>query len=544
MPYPDDLDDSFGALSALIMHDPSVANGEMLAAVASMLTAAEEQEGGPYRTWLVGPQSAPVWQDIDPAVNGTVYHFLSLVGIRLARLEEYLGGTIKRGLMTSPYYPGSVPVMYFIARSYRGSETPTLAEALAAALRRAETNVLERAMIITSLANLGLKARIPRNAVQAFIKDIVSEGWRPHAFCIDPARGGKTHYAGSSALTAAFCIEALEKVIAPQAAGESSRARQSSVHDKIRRIARTTCNKLPEHIRNAALRVIDKTNDEKITTLAYDFRSVLAKRGKTIPLDLANHLALSNLYGWMAYDIYDDFLDEEGDPALLSAANFFLRELAALYRELDRSIPGSWTLFETTLNAIDNANAWEQANCRVPSHERAVLPRRIPDFGDFGMLAERSIGHALGPLVALMHLGHRAPSREYQAVQKFMKHYIIARQLDDDAHDWPDDLVRGQINAVGAMVLKECGASDGSLRKTMPQLQLQFWKTTIDRVAAIIFENITMARAARASSRLLRGSSFLESALASLERSANRAISQRDEMLTFLKHYQPENGAK
>lgn len=55
LPYPDDLDDTFCALAALYEYNPGLFDGEVMARIATMLTSAEKQEGGPYDMWLVSP---------------------------------------------------------------------------------------------------------------------------------------------------------------------------------------------------------------------------------------------------------------------------------------------------------------------------------------------------------------------------------------------------------------------------------------------------------------------------------------------------------
>jgi len=50
LPYPDDLDDTFCALSALFQYDPNLINGSAMAKIITLLTAMEKKEGGPYRT--------------------------------------------------------------------------------------------------------------------------------------------------------------------------------------------------------------------------------------------------------------------------------------------------------------------------------------------------------------------------------------------------------------------------------------------------------------------------------------------------------------
>ena len=52
-PYPDDLDDTFCALSALFLYNPKLIDGESFSYIVQLLSLLEIQEGGPYRTWLI-----------------------------------------------------------------------------------------------------------------------------------------------------------------------------------------------------------------------------------------------------------------------------------------------------------------------------------------------------------------------------------------------------------------------------------------------------------------------------------------------------------
>ena len=145
-----------------------------------------------------------------------------------------------------------------------------------------------------------------------------------------------------------------------------------------------------------ALAQIDTISDEGITGIAYEFSRILHSSGEMLPSDIVEQLSLANLYGWTAYAIYDDILDNEGDPSLLPCANFFLRELMNTYTTIGKGTPGIRDLFDCTMNTIDEAYAWEQAYCRIATNADDTLPRELPTFGDYRVLADRSIGHAMG----------------------------------------------------------------------------------------------------------------------------------------------------
>jgi hypothetical protein len=550
LPYPDDCDDTFAALAAIARHNGALIDGHALSAIAKILTGREIQEGGPYRTWLIANDAPEKWRDVDPVVNSTIGYFLSLISVRLPQLQKFLDETVRKSQLTSPYYPGIFPAIYFISRFYKscGGESNTasatraaLADIITERLQRDTITTLERAMAISSLINLGrAKDDAAAAAADLLVARLEREGFLPYAFCIDPARDGKRCYAGASALTAAFCAEALALAQARHTifdgtgnAGSTAAAPLPTIHDHLRGLARTACRTLGPDLRAMAIAQIKKTSDEKITTLAYEFHTTLYKKGIFVPPDIVEPLSLANLFGWMAYDIYDDALDGEDGATLIPCANFFLRALTEIYHSLDARATGIPSLFQNTMNRIDNANAWEQRRCRI-----AACP--LPLFGDHETLADRSIGHAMGPLAMVLVAGYDANGKEYKNVELFFRHYLIARQLHDDAHDWAEDLLRGRVNSIGAIVLdsfKEKYSADGEETiAALPKLKKIFWEETIDVAARMIIAHIDAARRARESSPL-SDADFMESALQRLESGARRAITERDDTLMFLEDY-------
>jgi hypothetical protein len=554
LPSPDDCDDTFAALAAIARHNGALINGHAFSAIAKILTGREVQEGGPYRTWLVSDDASAAWQDVDLAVNSTIGYFLSLVSVRLPPLQKFLEEIMHKSQLTSPYYPGIFPVVYFLSRFYKNCGDAGMASATRAALADIITErlqydnitTLERAMTISALINLGYTKKLVLGAAaDLLVARLEREGFLPYAFCIDPARDGKRCYAGASALTAAFCAEALSLAqlhyaISDGAGGVdcATAARAPTIHNHICSLARTACRMLNPDLCTMAIAQIEKTSDEKITTLAYECYEALYKKRILVPPDIVESLSLANLFGWMAYDIYDDALDGEDGATLIPCANFFLRALTEIYHSLGGRAAEIVSLFYSTMNRIDNANAWEQRHCRILAGSDAtpgdILTCPLPSFGDHQTLADRSIGHAMGPLAMLLLAGYDAESKAYKNVESFFRHYLIARQLHDDAHDWADDLLRGRVNSVGVIVLKSFKEkySDAAL----PKLKKIFWEETIDVAARMIIAHVVAARRARESSPL-SDTDFMESALQRLASGARRAVAERNEALIFLEDY-------
>jgi hypothetical protein len=124
------------------------------------------------------------------------------------------------------------------------------------------------------------------------------------------------------------------------------------------------------------------------------------------------------------------------------------------------------------------------------------------------------------------------------------RHYLIARQLHDDAHDWAEDLLRGRVNSVGALVIKNFRDkypqhAHVAIADTLPLLREFFWEEVIDVVARLIDDHIDAARRAREKSDLIGGTNFMEETLAALKSGAKKALSERNDALLFLAHYHP-----
>jgi hypothetical protein len=277
-------------------------------------------------------------------------------------------------------------------------------------------------------------------------------------------------------------------------------------------------------------KIIKNDKDGQIVLLPYFFRNSLGDKARDISDDLVIDLGMANLLGWLAYTIYDDFLDEEGEPVLLSVANICLREMSEIFNKVI-SLKSGFSLFaRKILDEIDGANTWETAHCRFDVKKKID---KIHNFGNLSQLAEKSLGHALGPIAVLFALGYRENSFEVRGLMNFFKHYIIARQLDDDAHDWKDDLKRGQINAAGAKVLRDFGRKKLDFNK----LEKVFWDKTIIGVCNVILRHISLAEKTLDKLSIVQDKQILINLLIPHRLSAQKAIKEQKNSLDFVRNY-------
>ncbi len=552
-PYPDDLDDTSCALAALAGFNPKLITGNALANVVKLLAATEEKPGGPYRTWLVYEKDEAVWWDIDKAVNANVLWFLSLQNIGLPNMTDYLDNAIKFRDLHSRYYPDIFPVAYFISRGYTGKYRDRLIRQLLSRRRASFSwgNPLYTSMAISALINLGFrKIKVMEKSADLLVKSFKGKCWPSYAFCLDPAKENISYYAGSPALTTAFCLEALNKLEAlKKQAHEQSRIKATKPDPQEEKIYRAVTSQVKQRfstlapgVKNYALealdRTLDKDPDRQITLLPFHFRQALGNNGDPVTDEQMIALGTANLYGWIAYTIYDDFFDGEGNVNFLPVANAGLREVPAFYNKIFGSDKGNSKLANKILDNIDAANAWESQFCRVKVIDsRFTVPKELPDFKNLRQLADKSLGHALGPVAIMLQLNFKCNSWEIKNTLSFFTHYLIARQLNDDAHDWLADLRAGRINSIGANILKLYKKQMIDFKRDEQKLQKLFWNNVLPQAAQTIFKHVKSARLALSDIGTIEMPDMLLHLLDRPEAAARQALEETKKMQDFLKSY-------
>lgn len=220
--------------------------------------------------------------------------------------------------------------------------------------------------------------------------------------------------------------------------------------------------------------------------------------------DVIRVLGQANFYTWIAYTIYDDFIDNEGDPAYLSIANVAHRTAVRYYQQV---APHHKSDIEECFMAMDNANAWELKHCRYDISEDIIIITKIPSYKTGLVLAHRAGAHILGPLLACSHLASVTPHKK-RILHDSLNHYLIARQLNDDLHDWREDLQSGHISFVVAHLLTRAGVSPGAHKLTdiTAMLQEYFWQHGLEEICDLILEHTARAEALARQSKLFHES--------------------------------------
>lgn len=363
--------------------------------------------------------------------------------------------------------------------------------------------------------------------------------WPAEAFCLDPARQGKSYYHGSSALTTALVLEALGR--AKLSTITTPRITPADEHYGATLAAATRqLQTLDVDISKAGKYMLQRLqsfqNSREIVLLPHLFAASLAEPLPLKPQFLLD-LSLANVYGWMAYTIYDDFLDGLGETRLLSVANMALRQSLACFRRALPQHADYQTLVEQTFTVIDGANAWEVAHCRCAVQAGAIRLDRLPAYGRRERLAERSLGHALTPLGLLAASGFGLDNPAVFAVRLAFRQYLIARQLSDDMHDWEQDIRAGRISFVVKTTLQDLGTKPGeySLEQLIPALQRQFWQSSLPKLCLVVRQHIQRSRSAWAASGLISASgNSMVTLLDGIEQAVDYTLAEQTKAQQFL----------
>ncbi len=284
-------------------------------------------------------------------------------------------------------------------------------------------------------------------------------------------------------------------------------------------------------------KILNFDKNRQITMLSYFFRKSIGDDGKSIDDEIVTELGIANVFIWMAYTIYDDFLDDEGDPKMLSVANVCLREFAVIYEKQVRDNQAFRKVFNQVMNTLDSANAREVTHCRaLVSGNIFYVPETIPEYGDFSKLAERSLAHALGP-IAILHILGLEGDNEASSLLNFFKHYLIARQLNDDAHDWEEDLKKGHIDSIVSEILKKVNTKTIDIENDIKKIQKDFWFGMVVEVSKKVLENIDKSKESLRKVLAVKDNRLLEQFLDSTENAAKIAIKEQGQAMDFLKAY-------
>lgn len=233
-------------------------------------------------------------------------------------------------------------------------------------------------------------------------------------------------------------------------------------------------------------------------------------------------LGQANFIVWVAYSIYDAIIDNDMGIAALSTANILTRKSVEIYRKtsIDFNIAIDY------LNKVDNANPWELAHCRFDQTLENINSIPIPTQNEMeNLLANRAIAHIIGPLSIAAR--YKIDTKQFKKIERALKYYCIARQLNDDLHDWVEDFNNGRITFVLARLLQSAEFQPGSHNRdeVLTSLKTIFYERELESLCELTVSYVNKSRSLLLKAGLLdKNNLFINSFLNPIAYSASRAL--------------------
>lgn len=475
-----DLAVLFLILAILHKYDNSMLAGNELALAVRRLVDAEDSVGGPYK----------VNGTLDIATNACVALCMKRMAVPLPNVDAFLQPLSSKPQTELRIFPDAL-LTYIYAQCNK--------------LSSGLFEVSSQAVPLTVPLYIGQDSQAA--ACLAAVLDIYNE----YSNCAPATIGAANSYAAHQAaiFTAAKALFSTSNAPLRRAA--------SQVH---RRIA--------------------KADDLfEISMLPAYFYASLRQPASTVCTETLLDLGTANVHTWTAYTVYDDFLDGAGQPAMMPVAHMAVREALRLYTSL---MPTNRQLHEhidSVYRTMDEANAWESAYGCCQIRPPYIIVGNHVEYGECNALADRSLAHTLGPMCVLALQGVSLQSEAARTIQQAFRQYLIARQLNDDAHDWAEDIQDGHVTYVVAATLRDMQLPPGRyvLERLLPAMQGCFWNKTSAAVSKKILRHIAAARAGFAKSKLFQEMHPLETLLYAIERSAKKAQHSQQQGQDFLQAF-------
>lgn len=542
-----DVHINFCVLSALAGYNKEIINGKAIANILTGLVSIESKEGGPYYSYFVDNDD----KNIDLAANVSIAYFLSLEGVDLCNLNDLIEAAIEKRDLKSRFYQNDHPIIYFISQFYKGGKKEKLIKIILGRMNKEidRNDPFNAVLAIIALSSLGYEMGKLEGKLRYLINLPEWEVYGRYPFYFS-----KKVKVSTKELNSAFYCEALralgkkkssrrpKKAMSPRSVIEIDE--EAEMFGKISKLASERFSALSNEIKTIAVHEIQKTIkgnvDKQMSLIPYYFKKALGRKAKKISDDKISHLGFMNIFFWTAFVIYDDFWDEEGTPRILPSANLFARTFIEFFDGLYPHDSEFNSFFQRLMDALDSGNTWILVHCRAKANGKKIeIPKVIPDYGDYEAVYQPSSAHILGPVAMLYELGYKMNSPEMKNLISFFKNYLIAMQINDDIHDWEEDLKKGHLSTVVVILLKDFGRLEGEIdiEEDLEELKKTFWFKTLPKACNVAIEHIQRSLQALKKITILEDPSPLEKLVLSIQNVSKIALKEQEYTIDFLKTY-------
>ena len=504
----------FSVLIALWQYQPVYVTGEHLAATLRRLIAAERAVGGPY--YFENADAIPV--------NAQIAIFMRLVAKPLPNVDAFLAQAVADGRFGGTR-SSRADLIYLLAQA---AATPKLIDYVKDHWTRKSWQTPLRIATALTLLHRSAPPPLVHHALAVLCDQQRNGLWED---CALTATAGQS----TTFVTTAIVIGVLTRH-QPQARTTTIRFRKRQ--KTIISAACRTFAHYAEPLRSSAIDTVTHVGsadkDFEITQLSILFADAL-KTPTTLTERQHTKLGLASLFGWVAYTIYDDFLDSAGTPAKLPVANIAMRTSMDYFRSALPAHAAFVRYAADSFSMMDEANAWEVEHCRFAVHGKEVTIGELPRYGQRTILATRSYAHTLAPMATLWERAYSSRPINTCHIKTAFTHYLIARQLSDDLHDWAEDIEAGQASYVVAAILRDMRVKPGVYRLSdlLPAMQKSFRRTVLPKVCEHILRHAALSRQEFQKSGLLHTDNNLYALLDRLEVVAQYSLDMRNKSFTF-----------
>ncbi|MFA6252322.1 MAG: hypothetical protein WCX74_02900 [Candidatus Paceibacterota bacterium] len=517
-----DLTMSFFTIANIVKLFPDEINGKEIAKIMKKLGNMEEKEGGPYKDDK---------GQIEIGLNSIIFYLLSALEVEIPNLTELIEDHIRKNDFQSDYIKESLSI-YLISQTYKGKEKEKLVKMIR---ERKNEDILDKILRTISLLYLDCENDTPERI--DFVDSNIQQLNNSYSII--------KNIKSTPELNFSFYHKMIEEKREIGKEKEAERQDKDMIN-KIIAKAEQEFSDFPEEFLNISLeqivRTIKKNKDKQMSLMSYYTQKALGKNN--IPENEIIELGLMNVFFWTAFIIYDDFWDEDEEaiPKLLPVANAFARKyICYFYSSINEK---DWHIFfNSTMDNLDMANSWETSNCRAKiAGNKLIVPENIPDYADYSYKFFPSSGHILGPIIILIKSGYDLKSKEVDNFINYFKNYLVAMQINDDAHDWEEDIKRGHISTVVAMMLTEWKKrypeeNKIDLINDIKKLQEIFWFDTLPKSAEIALSFTKKSREELKKIALFEDYSYLERFIDMNESIAHKAIIEQKRSIEMLEEF-------
>lgn len=500
--YPPDLDDTLLALAAIHSVDDRLITGRCLAWLLRHLIGVETKPGGPYRTWLFSPGNRTAWQDIDGVVNTNIYYALCQLGIKAPGLADYCRTIVNEQRWHSPYYIGIWPMLYSLSRLNLWKKDQTHWATIWQEYIHSPNDTLSQALVLSSAIRTRYNDQTNLQRLVTKLVNACSETNKELdqcSFIMERHGVDTTELSGARGWTLATIVEALELYkqkfypdpkINPNTAAQAC---YSNATEKAKQRFFYTPEPLKKLATNALAKIIKLDKHQEIGLAAFYTNLYLNS-----PLDqnIVEELGQINMLGWLAQTIYDDWTDENTSQSPLALAQIAWREVGTAFNSRCQGQPQLNQWINKLLDEVDATNGLESlANQITGNNTNLILPENKPHL-DFTLNC-KSIGHTI-PIGITFSLGKKFEKSTLDGVEQMFRHYLSAKQICDDIHDWEADLKARRLTLVIRLILEQFRLENPhiesiNLDTNLNTLRTIFWKQAMPASLQLAADWITQA---------------------------------------------------